>query len=391
MALHAKLSPSSAHRWMRCPGSVALCADVENVSSTYADEGTFAHAIAAECLKNGTDAARRMGQRSDDGRFELTPELADAIQVYLDMVRGQMLIDDGTLLVEEKVIVSPRVYGTADAIVISQDRKVLHVFDLKMGAGVYVEVKGNQQARIYALGSLLTHLRLCKDVEQVELHIVQPRHHSDAPPWRTEKLDAKFLLGEFQVQVDLAARATAEPDAPLASGEHCRFCPIKSRCPKLREETTAAAQHVFAPVPTTKAPNPAELTAADVGRLMPLFERAEEWISAVRAHAYELAQKGQKIPGYKVVEKIGNRKWRDASAAQAALEAAGCHPFCEPELISPAQAEKKLGKKKADLVDPLTVRPVTGMVLVLESDRRPAVNAAAVFASLPSPVPDILQ
>ena len=35
---HAKLSPSSAARWMTCPGSVILCEGLEDRSSKAADE-----------------------------------------------------------------------------------------------------------------------------------------------------------------------------------------------------------------------------------------------------------------------------------------------------------------------------------------------------------------
>ncbi len=52
---HAKLSASGAHRWLECPGSVLLEEQYKNTTSTFAEEGTFAHEIAEYILKNGTD------------------------------------------------------------------------------------------------------------------------------------------------------------------------------------------------------------------------------------------------------------------------------------------------------------------------------------------------
>lgn len=62
MSAHAKYSPSGAHRWMPCPGSIALELDIPNTSSEYADEGTSAHHILSTCLLDGTDAERFIGK-----------------------------------------------------------------------------------------------------------------------------------------------------------------------------------------------------------------------------------------------------------------------------------------------------------------------------------------
>ena len=50
---HARCSASAAHRWINCPGSVALsdqCPDPG--SSSYADEGTVAHELAELKLRH---------------------------------------------------------------------------------------------------------------------------------------------------------------------------------------------------------------------------------------------------------------------------------------------------------------------------------------------------
>lgn len=66
---HARCSASAAHRWINCPGSVALsdqCPDPG--SSSYADEGTVAHNLAELKLRHVlheiTDAQYKHGANS---------------------------------------------------------------------------------------------------------------------------------------------------------------------------------------------------------------------------------------------------------------------------------------------------------------------------------------
>lgn len=49
---HALLSPSSAARWMACPGSAWLCSQIKGDSDggSFASEGSYAHEVAAALL-----------------------------------------------------------------------------------------------------------------------------------------------------------------------------------------------------------------------------------------------------------------------------------------------------------------------------------------------------
>lgn len=48
---HAILSASSSHRWLECPPSAKLCAELPDTSSEYAQEGTDAHSLCEHRLK----------------------------------------------------------------------------------------------------------------------------------------------------------------------------------------------------------------------------------------------------------------------------------------------------------------------------------------------------
>jgi hypothetical protein len=47
------------------------------------------------------------------------------------------------------------------------------------------------------------------------------------------------------------------------------------------------------------------------------------------------------------------------------------------KLISPAQAEKELGKSRAEMLEDLITKPVGAPTLVPESDKRPSVTVSA--------------
>ena len=55
MTAHALLSASSSSRWLACPPSARLESRFPDGASSYAAEGTQAHALAEETLKKYTE------------------------------------------------------------------------------------------------------------------------------------------------------------------------------------------------------------------------------------------------------------------------------------------------------------------------------------------------
>ena len=89
---HALLSPSSASRWLNCPGSVALTRDLPDVQSEYSLEGTCAHTLAQYCFQDKNDAVKHVGKSNaveDVDAYRIEPDMADYVQMYLDFVRRE--------------------------------------------------------------------------------------------------------------------------------------------------------------------------------------------------------------------------------------------------------------------------------------------------------------
>jgi hypothetical protein len=234
---------------MNCSGHPRMTRGVPSPDSQYAAEGTAAHELAQAALTEDRDADAYVGMMFGD--FIVTADMASAVQIYIDVCRR--LMDACTFYrIEQQFDLAPLhppvpMFGTADFIAYSSRRRELHVVDFKFGKGVWVPTKGNAQLHYYALGASLS---IDEPVSSMTMTIVQPRTGGD--PVRTTSIDA-IALAEWSFTLLDRARATQQPDAPLAAGEWCRFCGAKQSCPAYQGGRATAAYHEFTLTDVTTA------------------------------------------------------------------------------------------------------------------------------------------
>jgi hypothetical protein len=118
---------------------------------------------------------------------------------------------------------------------------------------------------------------------------------------------------------------------------------------------------------------------AELAQTLGMLPAIESWCAAVRSFAYAEAAAGRPVPGYKLVAKRANRTWAvDQHTVEIELARAGLAEsdiFKPREILSPAQIEKRLGKKKAaEALTKLVKKESSGPTLVHESDPRQAIT-----------------
>ena len=350
---HSPVGASSRYRWSRCPGSVNSCKKLPpQRASSYAEEGTLAHTFAAFYLEN-----QRWPQ-------ECSAEMIEHLSVYTNAVFNDKAtldqkVNGNLFLVEHGFaleMIHKDAWGTADCVIYDAKRKLLYVYDLKYGAGIFVDAVDNEQLIYYAVGAFLS---LDLPAKEVILKIAQPRcEHPDGLVREHRFTTDKLLDAASDIETEI--KATDDPKAPLNPGEWCRFCPAAGvPCPALAKNASMVAKKIFAP---TQDYDP-QLLSETLDKLPML----EAFISQVREFAYGEALHGRVPPNYKLVAKRATRKWKDeAEATKFFSKNSAC--FTEPELKSPAQIEKiiKDGKK---LVEPLTVKESSGHKLAHISEK----------------------
>lgn len=399
MTKHAVLGASSSARWKGCPGSVreitALPELLQNPTSSYAQEGSAAHALGEKALKGQTldgffgkwiSPEGKVRPTRADGFFRVDETMRDAVREYINEVTYHMRRLQGAQLKVE-VTVQPLLerddmFGTADAIIIEPFGELV-VIDFKYGAGYAVEADWNDQAMFYALGALNT-IGDDAAVSKITIVIVQPRAKHDDGTIRRWTVPVEVVRSEADM-LRSAADATRRPDAPLVPGDaQCRFCPAAGRCPAMRQLVIKSAVKDFESLVPTQPllPNPDD--PEQIARALKLADLIETWPKAVRAIALNAANLGKRIPGFKLVRGTKHRKWRDESEVISALTTRRVSPedFCsDPELKSPAQMEKLMGK---EWVANYAIKPEGQPQLVPDSDQRPAIAPGVVsdFAAL---------
>ena len=364
---HALLSASGAHRWLNCPASAVAAQAYEDEGSEFAAEGTLAHEV-AEAVARGIVSPGKFLPNDDIG---ITQEMIEHAEAYAAYIEELKVMDDAIVLLEQRVDFSPWVpngFGTCDCILIQAN--TLTIIDYKYGQGVPVAAQDNPQMRLYALGAL-NDFGIAYDIDTIEMHIFQPRINNISADCMT--VDELSAWAEKEVK-PTAAKAI-KGKGGYKAGEWCRFCPHAGRCRTLTKTCTeyvnTHGMRVAVPI----------LAPHEVAEVLQMESLVSLWLKRVKSQALTTLLDGGEIPGFKVVEgKLGNRKYTDELQVAEVLKSAGysLEDITETKLLSPAQMDKAIGKKKAaELLEGYISRSPGAPTIVPASDKRPAYDRVA--------------
>ena len=318
---------------------------------------------------------------------ELDDKDIEAVEDAISYLEDKIADIPGGVVIHKEVSfdlskVHPDLYGTADLVLYTEDRKYLGVFDYKHGSGVPVNAVRNIQLLYYTLGAInwlagdmINVMGWGSAFETVEMGIIQPRAYHVDGPFRTISVLPQTIEW-FAEELKTKAKETTKKDATLNSGSWCRWCPAKPLCPKLYEKTMEVTQRDFKALDTLDMPTVAQLTPGEIGKVLEFEDIISGWLKEVKALALRQLEHGEKVPGYKLVKKKAKRVWRDEKGVVNKLTSLGWEhtEIYELKIKSPAKIEKLNHKKEP--IDEFIEKPDTGNTIAPEHDRRKEVPPA---------------
>lgn len=390
MPKHAKLSASGAELWINCPGSVHMAELYPETTSPAAEEGTLAHALAETMIKVARDnpgpmtQAELMIERDNvtafysvhkdlGGSFD---DMTRILEPYVDFVMEEFEAIRKTdpaaeLMTEQHVDFSdivPGGFGTSDVVIIGSN--VCEVIDLKYGKGVPVSAIANPQIRLYTYGTMAA-FDLSYDFDKVKMVIYQPRLDSVT----SEELSADDLRSWGKAVIAPAAKRALSKTPGYNPGPWCKshFCPAAGSC-----KARAEKMHEFEEMIDRRRKDSAVLSGEDMGRALSAAREYTAWAKDLETEALELAQSGETVTGWKVVESVAKRKYKSEEIVAATLVKAGYDPalIYEKKLLGVTKMTALVGKKEFHelLEEPgLVFKPEGAPTLAPESDKRPAI------------------
>lgn len=412
MTTHAPLSPSSAYRFMRCPGSVREQAKYpEKPSGPGAVDGTHTHTLLEHCIKEFIPAANMVGQTMTDheGSFIVDADRAKRVQVALDHVNsiGAVMVIAEQRVNPAHLIGRDDMSGTVDIQVHAGD--TLHVIDYKDGMNE-VEAKGNEQLELYALGVLAGFKLPINGVypfTYVTMTIIQPKlAMKGGNPITSHTMSVTEVLDLIPKYV-VGGAAVDKPDAPLVPGDkQCKYCRA-SGCSARAQEALKMSGIAFPSLPAevqqvsdqVAAQDPASMTSDQLRQILEAAPLMRQTIEQAEAEAQRRLESGQSVPGLKLVYGRGSQSWSiPEDQVVEKLKGMGVpkDAVYKTSVVSPAQAKKLVWTKRDGTTKQLSERQLKTLeteyiaklggklTVALESDPRAAVvrDAAPLFSAV---------
>lgn len=367
--VHSVLGASAADRWMNCTPSAQLTAGMEDETTTFAAEGTAAHALCEWKVRKALKMRAGRRPTSDYWTDEMEEFTDDYRDFIMDLVgQAKLTCKDPVTLIEQHLDFScyvPDGFGTDDFLLVAD--KELNVVDFKYGRGVAVYADHNPQMMLYALGAL--NLFDCLyDIEQVTMTIFQPRLSSIS----TWTISAEELYKWAEEVLKPKAELAAKGEGEFISGSWCRFCKARNTCRARAESFLELAKMEFQP--------PALLSDEEVAEVMEKADELSKWASDVMEYAQaEAIENGKHWNGYKLVEGRSTRRFTDEKKVEEAAKGAGYTDIYNKSLITLTAFEKLMGKDTFnEVLGSYVTKPAGKLTLVPVSDKRPEVTVNTV-------------
>lgn len=364
---HAKLSASSAHRWMNCNPSANLEREFADRSSEAAAEGSAAHALCEHKLRKALKmrSTRPVSKYDSDEMEMYTDSYVEFVLEQIEVAKQHCA--DPFVLIEQRLDFScyvPDGFGTGDCLIVAD--KLLHIIDFKYGLGVLVDAEENPQMMLYALGALRLFDALY-DIDSISMSIFQPRRENVSTWTITVAELEEWAEQTLRPKAELAFKGEGE----FNPGPWCTFCKAAVKCRARAEEKLALARYEFAKPPL--------LTDEEIEDILSRLDDLTKWANEIAAYAQDAAiNHGKQWTGFKLVEGRSIRKYTDETAVAAAATAAGYRNIFKKSLIPITEMEKLMGKKTfAEVLGGLVIKPQGKPTLVPASDKRPAIHTGA--------------
>jgi hypothetical protein len=397
---HSIFSPSGSGMWAYCSGSLVPNVTAPDKAGAAAAEGTVAHGVGETWLTSGLRPEYLIGEVEtvDEGHASFDIEIDEQMLDFVEMYVIWCACLPGRHFVETRVDFSDLTPienqgGTADHAACEPGK--LTITDLKYGIGVRVYARNNTQALLYAYG-FFQEWDWAYDFQTIVIRICQPRldHFDEWEIARDELLGWAAWLKE-------RAYAAWCYDAPRTPGEkQCQFCKIKPDCKAFVTWVERLTDGVFDDLddPITaedmegtvfrleagdryklKPVGPDELTVEHKAAIFRHKSLITGWLEELGKDLYERLQRGEKVPGWKLVQGKMQRTFKNEEEAFDELEFLGLDEddIRPREFRSPAQIEKELtriGYKRRQLeklISHLIKKSPGGATMVPESDPRP--------------------
>lgn len=377
---HALLSASSAKKWLNCTPSARLEESLPDSMSESAAEGTLAHSICELKLRklftepgmSSQTFNRRMNKLKKEKLYQ--PEMDRHTDAYVEYIQALVYgFKAAPYVAVEKELdygnYAPKGFGTGDCIVVSGSEG--YVIDFKYGKGVPVYATHNPQLSLYALG-MLNAYSIIYPIERVTMVIIQPRLENISE-W---SIAAAELIKWGEEVVKPKAELAFKGEGDYCQGEWCDsgFCRASAVCRHRLEENMSVERNYLNPV-SGQYDLPPIIDNQTIGAILERAQNLSKWVKKLEKYALEELVKGNKIPGWKIVEGRSNREFTDIDAAYGALMEAGYKKelLYDQVPVPLSKAEKQISKEDYDgILAAFIQKPKGKPTLAMESDKRPA-------------------